>query len=218
MTIRKLLAFVLLTLFAFVLLVLVSDQCYTQPPSPYPSPVVPTTTPGLPSSPQNRTVPSPVQQVVPAITVPAVPLAPTPSTVPPPPIISLDQMLDELEALRVQKSELEKKEQDMIKAIQQKAGKQAERLKQLGIALPAVAKSPIRVGRIRIEGNDTTPDGAIMKMLNFFPGQVLEYPELEKGRTRLEKAGFPMVAVEVIPIENDSQFVDVLIKVVEKER
>jgi outer membrane protein assembly factor BamA len=131
---------------------------------------------------------------------------------------SLDQMLDELEALRVQKAQMEKKEQELLKAIQQKAAKQAERMKQLGTTSPAESKGPVRIRLIKIEGNERTTDGKIMKMVNFLPGQVLEYPELEKARMRLEKAGFQRAAVEVIPNEGDSNYIDILIKVVEKER
>jgi outer membrane protein assembly factor BamA len=124
-------------------------------------------------------------------------------------------MLDELEALRVQKAEIEKKEQELIKAIQQKAARQAERIRQLIIAPPA-AGAPLRISRIMIEGNERTTDGKIMKIVNLLPGEVLEYPELEKARMRLANAGFQMASVEVIG-NGDSSFIEILIKVVENE-
>ena len=53
---------------------------------------------------------------------------------------SLDQLLDELEAVRAQKAELEKREQEVTRAIQRRAEKQAERMNRLGVTpgtLPA---------------------------------------------------------------------------------
>jgi hypothetical protein len=182
-----------------VFLLLISGHCYTQPPSPnppksqlIPTPgvtIVPAVQQGIPAPAFTSQLPQPLPYV-PAGTSPQIPV---PTTVSPPPVKSLDQMLDELEALRVQKAEIEKKEQDLIKVIQQKAEKQADRLKRLGIASPAAANSPVRIGRIKIEGNERTSDGKIMKIVkmeNFSPGQVLEYPELEEARIRLVKAGF----------------------------
>jgi Spy/CpxP family protein refolding chaperone len=45
---------------------------------------------------------------------------------------SLDQMLDELEALRAQKAQIEKKEAELSRAIREKAAAQAERMNRLG--------------------------------------------------------------------------------------
>jgi hypothetical protein len=46
---------------------------------------------------------------------------------------SLDQMLDRLEALRAQKAELEKAEQEVVKEIRRKLEKQGDRMNRLGI-------------------------------------------------------------------------------------
>jgi hypothetical protein len=193
--------------FALVLVVLVGSHGYTQlPPTPTPTPIVPTIPPS----------PTPIVPTIPALSPPlAIPSTPV---LQPVKEKSLDQVLDELVALRTQKAEIEKKEQELIKAIQQKATKQADRMKQLGITSPAESKGPVRIHLIKIEGNERTSDGKIMKMVDFSPGQVLEYPELEKARMRLEKAGFQRAAVEVIPNEGDSNYIDILIRVVEKER
>src|SRR5579871_3163905 len=121
------------TLLVFVLLILVLSQGYTQQPRPTP-PLLGGTS-AVPSAP----VPSNL------IAPQAIPM---PFQVAPAPVVekSLDQLLDTLEALRAQKAELEKKEKELVKSIQQKSDKQAERMKQLGLT-PAAA-TPDRVGRI----------------------------------------------------------------------
>jgi outer membrane translocation and assembly module TamA len=152
---------------------------------------------------------------------PPIPSLPTTATIPaaqPTKEKSLDQMLDELGAIRVMKAQLEKNEQELLKAIKQKAAKQAERLKQLGVHPKVTNGEPLRIGKIIIEGNEKTRDEVILKMLKFSPGQVLEFPMLEQARARLIKEGFQRAAVEAVPNEPDSLYVDLLIKVVEKER
>lgn len=127
-------------------------------------------------------------------------------------------MLDELESLRAKKAALEKAEQELVKTIQLKVGKQAERLKMLGVVARPANGQPQRVGRIFIEGNDTVTDGSILKIVKFSPGQVLEMAALETARTQLMKGGFSMATIEVMPHEPDATYVDLLIKVVEKEK
>jgi hypothetical protein len=46
---------------------------------------------------------------------------------------SIDQLLDRLEALRGQKAELEKAEQELVKEIRRKMEKQSDRINRLGI-------------------------------------------------------------------------------------
>jgi len=165
------------------------------------------------------------QQPQSGVTIPA-PIPALPSSPAPPTLSvgqagkekSLDQMLDELESLHKQKAEMEKKEQELLKGIQLKAEKQADRMKQLGIVQKAANSAPVRIGRIMIEGNEITSDDAILKMVKFRPGEVWEQPLLEQARARLMKAGFQRSEVEVSPSEVGSAYVDVLIKVIEKQK
>src|SRR6185437_2479985 len=46
-----------------------------------------------------------------------------------------------------------------------------------------------RVGRIIIDGNSVTRDRVIMNQLGLYPGQILQYPELENARIRLSRLG-----------------------------
>ena len=82
-----------------------------------------------------------------AIPPPGVPLLPVPQPSPPPPLPepTVEQMLDSLEALRVQKAELEKKEQEMVASINKKIDKQRERMKKLGLEKPPVAPPAIPI-------------------------------------------------------------------------
>jgi outer membrane protein assembly factor BamA len=130
---------------------------------------------------------------------------------------TLDQLLDELTSLRAQKAEMEKKEQDLIKVIQQKALKQNERMRQLGLPPAATGSSPDRVGRIKIEGNTITTDGTICELLNLPPGQVFDNTKLKEARERLERAGFESVIVEFISSDLDSGYKDILVRVKEKK-
>ena len=82
---------------------------------------------GIPS-PGVPTAPQPVPQSVPSEPQPAV----TPSSVPLAEK-TLDQLLDRLEALRAQKAELEKAEQEVVKEIRRKLERQADRVNRLGI-------------------------------------------------------------------------------------
>lgn len=58
---------------------------------------------------------------------------PQPAHAEPAPDKSLDQLLDRLEALRAQKAELERQEQDVVKEIQRKLERQSDRLQRLGV-------------------------------------------------------------------------------------
>jgi hypothetical protein len=205
----------------FVIVVVAFNLGYTQQPKPS-VPLTPTP-PGLPTPAQNQpqvivpALPTPVQTpsqvIIPAFPTPA----PTPS-VQPAKEKTLDQLLDELTTLRAQKAEMEKKEQDLIKVIQQKAVKQNERMKQLGLPPTPAGNSPDRVGRIIIEGNTVTTGGTICEMLNLQPGQVLDNTKLKEARDRLEKAGFESVLVELISSELDSTYKDIMVKVKEKKQ
>ena len=71
------------------------------------------------------------------------PIEPPVPAVPPKAEQTLDQMLDALEALRVQKAELEKKEHAMVEAINKKLDTQTERMKKLGIKKPTQIDEPM---------------------------------------------------------------------------
>lgn len=155
---------------------------------------------------------------------------------PPAPEKSLDQLLDELEALRDKKAEIEKKEAELTKAILRKSERQADRMNRLGVGgtgglvpvapvpsvapVPAATSSPPlsvtapaavpdRIGRIVIvNGKD---EKKVLDLVKFVSGQVLDYPSLEAARARLEKAGYPSATVEVIP--GDGGLKDVVVTV-----
>jgi hemolysin activation/secretion protein len=187
-----------LTLLVFVLVIVAFSQGFAQLPSPG------ATTPPMPPP-------------VIAPPMPPLPIAPTIPSVQPTKEKSLDQLLDELETLRKQKAEMEKKEQELVKLIQQKADKHVERMKQLGVVPRETSGEPKRIGRVLFEGFAEKDEKKLQNMLDFTPGQILEFPMLEQARVRLMKAGYQMVLVEVQPKQSDSQYLDILVKVGDKE-
>ena len=212
-----------LTILLFLTLAFaVASEAVRQQPSPVPTPMVsaqhqidpkPAFTAKHQSAPLQVQGVQPVQPVMPTLTGSIPPTAQgVPATVK-----SLDQLLDDLEKLRAKKAELEKMEQQLIKAIQEKSQKQAERMKQLGVAPQAAPGTTHRVGRIIIEGNCVTPDEKFLELLKLSPGSVLENDVLEKARERFKKAGFQTATVELIPNEWDSVYQDIRVKVIEKE-
>lgn len=78
---------------------------------------------------------------------------------------------------------------------------------------------PDRVGRVTIEGNSVTQDRVIMNQLGIYPGQILQYPEIEDARMRLARLGIfdPQNPpdITVLPNELDSEFKDILVRVQE---
>ena len=69
----------------------------------------------------------------------AVPLSPTPVQVvseAKPEDMTIDQLLDGVDAIRAKKAELEKKEAAMLKAMVQKVEKQKARIDGLGVVVP----------------------------------------------------------------------------------
>jgi outer membrane protein assembly complex protein YaeT len=67
---------------------------------------------------------------------------------------------------------------------------------------------PDRVGRVIIEGNTVTKDRVILNQLNIWPGQILQYPEVENGRIRLARLGIfdqndpPQIEIEQNELDN----------------
>lgn len=89
----------------------------------------------VPTPPPPKEIPTP--QVVPLTVSPKPEPAPQryPVSLPAPKMeeLSIDQLLDTIEALRAQKAELEKKEQTILKLIEKKVEKQQERIDRLNI-------------------------------------------------------------------------------------
>lgn len=77
--------------------------------------------------------------------------------------------------------------------------------------------APMRVGEIKIQGNDITRDNVIMRQLGILPGQILQYPKLEEARMRLARLGIfdPQNPPEVVAVPNelDSDFQNVEVRV-----
>jgi outer membrane protein assembly factor BamA len=90
----------------------------------------------------------------------------------------------------------------------------------LAWAVTLAQKEPDRVGRVIIEGNTATPDRVILLQLDFRPGQILQYPQLDATRKQLAKLGLFDAAdpptVEVLPNELDSTFKDIRVRVTER--
>jgi outer membrane protein assembly factor BamA len=79
--------------------------------------------------------------------------------------------------------------------------------------------APKRVGRVKIEGNEVTQDRIILNQLGIYPGQILEYPQIDAARARLARLGIfdadNPPTVEVLPNEFDSMYQDILVRVKE---
>lgn len=77
--------------------------------------------------------------------------------------------------------------------------------------------APTRVGNVRIVGNEITRDNVILRQLDLYPGQILQFPKLEEARVRLARLGIfdPQNPPEVLAIPNelDSDFQDVEVRV-----
>ncbi|MBN9521459.1 hypothetical protein J0H58_23555 [bacterium] len=101
------------------LLVAASGLAYTQP------------------APRPAQVPEPAR-LIPPPGVPFTPPRPAPADAPPAEK-SLDQLLDRLEALRAQKAELERQEQEVVKEIRRKVERQSDRLQRLGVNDPLLS-------------------------------------------------------------------------------
>ncbi|MBP3959681.1 hypothetical protein J8F10_30920 [Gemmata sp. G18] len=163
-------------------------------------------------------VPNPGGSLIPSpgLPVPGNPTFPSPTVPPVPREKSVDDLIAELEHLSAQKAELEKKEQELKTLLRKKVQLQTERLQKLGVA-PKPAE-PDRVGRIILEGTAENDEKKILDMIGIRPGEVLRYPVLEETRTKLEKAGFREVVVEVVPNKQDAQFKDIRVRVEELKR
>lgn len=136
-------------------------------------------------------------------------VAPTSPAVP----VSLDQMLDQLRELRRQKAEIENKETQLTKAIQERAKAQAERMKRLGIIVPEVVpaeESKPRVGRIVIRGNADKDQDKICELLDLSAGGTWDSSMLDAAQSRLTKAGFK---AKVHALPSDTSFHDILVTI-----
>jgi ABC-type Fe3+-hydroxamate transport system substrate-binding protein len=105
------------------LLAIAGGVAYSQAPKPAP-PAPGTSAPAPP-------------ELIPPSGVPVVPVAPAA-----PQEKTIDQILDDLERVRLQKAELEKKEQELIKEARRRLEKQADRANRLGV-VPVPPEPPV---------------------------------------------------------------------------
>jgi hypothetical protein len=100
------------------------------------------------------------------------------------------------------------------------------------VALTALLSEPefsaplevARFGRIIIEGNTDTPDRVILHLVEFRPGQIIQFGRVGRARAALRQCGVFQSnwwrgegpTVELLPNEFDSQFLDVRVRVVER--
>jgi len=94
----------------------------------------------------------------------------------------------------------------------------------VSVSYQIVERDPVRVGEVRIEGNDYTKDNVIRRAIPLRPGQILSYPDILAAQQALSKLGIfdedpaagtrPEVIVE--DPDSDQPFKNILIKVKEK--
>lgn len=77
-------------------------------------------------------------------------------------------------------------------------------------------KPPARVGQIIIIGNEKTSDKAILEQVPFFPGQILNYPDLRIAEQNLSRLKGLKSNPKVTVIEAHGEFRDIQITVEEK--
>jgi hypothetical protein len=146
---------------------------------------------------------------------PAVPPPlPAPPAIPaPPPPKTVEQLVQELEAVQAQKAALLKREADLKAEVRKKLAELNQRVEKLDPA-PDAAKAgePSRVGRVLLDGFGAEDDAKVLKAVGVSPGQVIQYPALVEARDRLEKLGYRDVEVVPLPGEQDPVFNDILVK------
>lgn len=125
---------------ALLIVCLVLGAATGQPPvGPVPEP------PALPGVVSNG-LPLPPVRSSDAIVAPepmlAVPVA-TVAPAPPPPPPSVDSLIESLTKLRAEKTELERREREMVKALQDRLREQNDRLKKLGIDIAPKRAEPV---------------------------------------------------------------------------
>jgi len=78
---------------------------------------------------------------------------------------------------------------------------------------------PDRVGQVRIESAGTNlRDGRILKLLDFYPGQMLSYAQKQSAEARLERA-FPKLDVAVDITDNPLDgFKDIIVRIRKREK
>jgi hypothetical protein len=123
-----------------VLLVVAVGTVYTQTPPPVEPQSSP---PGLPSS-----------------------LAPNVPAIPQPKETTLDELLDQIEKVRAQKAELEKKEKALMAEARKLLDKQLERLNKLGLGIPAQPPPAVDFG---VTLTPSTPPSLVPPAIDPFP-------------------------------------------------
>lgn len=191
------------TLLAVALLstVCILGVAQTPPPVPTQAPTVaPASGPNIAPGVQL----TPVEGIPPTAAMPPVQFVPVvASPVPPPKPTSIDSLLDALENVKKQQATLAQRETELKKAIQEMAVKQTERMNKLGVGAPEPAKNALPgvdvFGRVVLQGVPAAHHEKIARLVPFKAGQPLNYPDLDKLREALTKAGYEDPVVEVVP-------------------
>ena len=120
------------TSIAVLVLLVVAGVVYTQPPPPIPAPEGPTL-PRVPAAPSVQDGPSQPKER------------------------SVNQLLDEIQAVRKQKDELAKKEQALMAEVRKLVDQQNERLNKMGLGTPVQPPQSVDVGVPSTSFIPTTP-------------------------------------------------------------
>ncbi len=86
-------------------------------------------------------------------------------------------------------------------------------------------RPPAKVGQVFIVGNDVTKDSVIRRVLGFYPGQTLRYPELRIAERDLARLNIFKIDAEngirptvmVLDPDGDNEFKDILVQVQETQ-
>ncbi len=84
-------------------------------------------------------------------------------------------------------------------------------------------RPPAKVGQVIIVGNTVTKDRVIRRLINLYPGQTLQFPQIRQAERELARAGIFKIdpqngvrpTIEVLP--SDSEFKDVVVRVQETQ-
>lgn len=84
-------------------------------------------------------------------------------------------------------------------------------------------RPPVRVGEVKIIGNDVTRENVIRRQVPLFPGQVLTYPDIQAAEANLARLGIfetdpekgERPQVIIVDPEGDNPVKDILVKVQE---
>jgi Surface antigen variable number repeat len=78
------------------------------------------------------------------------------------------------------------------------------------------ANQRVRVGEILIVGNTETPQGVILDLLGFCPGQKISAKNMRQAESRIKRLGF-WKSAEISVLDSDNGWSPILVKIEEKE-